>query len=84
MKGEIEQIREKKIEKDGTVYYLVKYHGYGESQRHLRDRPVREDLAERCSEYGPCVDQSEEKQRESCRAQIEPSLVSVHSEVLPP
>ena len=32
MKGEIEQIREKKIEKDGTVYYLVKYHGYGEKR----------------------------------------------------
>ncbi len=32
MKGEIEQIREKKIEKDGTVYYLVKYHGYNEKR----------------------------------------------------
>ena len=32
MKGEIERIREKKIEKDGTVYYLVKYHGYSEKR----------------------------------------------------
>ena len=32
MKGEIEKIREKKIEKDGTVYYLVKYHGYSEKR----------------------------------------------------
>jgi len=32
MKGEIEEIREKKIEKDGTVYYLVKYYGYNEKR----------------------------------------------------
>ena len=32
MKGEIELIKEKKIEKDGTVYYLVKYHGYSEKR----------------------------------------------------
>jgi len=34
MKGEIEKIREKKFEKDGTVYYLVKYHGYSEKVTH--------------------------------------------------
>lgn len=32
MKGEIERIKEKKIEKDGTVYYLVKYHGYNDKR----------------------------------------------------
>ena len=32
MKGKIETIKGKKIEKDGSVYYLVKYHGYSDKR----------------------------------------------------